>query len=69
MSIEAFGKVVNIAIHGWFWSELRYLNDDTHMAVSGRGGYSERDKGGPGGTREVKRVRFVQMSVAFVFNT
>jgi hypothetical protein len=44
---------------------VQYLDDDTHMAVPGRGGYSEGDQRGPRGGGEVEGVRLVQMSVAY----
>jgi hypothetical protein len=44
---------------------VQYLDDDTHMAVPGRGGYSEGDQRGPRGGGEMEGVRLVQMSVAY----
>ena len=43
---------------------VQYLYDNSHMAVPGRGRYSDRDERGPGGGGEVERVCLVEMSVA-----
>lgn len=47
------------------YTQQLHLYDDAHMAVPGRGGYTEGDEGGPGGGGEVEGVGLVQMSVAF----
>ena len=56
-----YGAVQYSTVH---YVAVQYLYDNSHMAVPGRGRYSDRDERGPGGGGEVERVCLVEMSVA-----